>query len=65
VDWSKSRILPSRNIRQLRDTRRLKAWPRAAKIVELRERDQVIAGIVPEGAPAAAAERPDFAAMRM
>jgi antitoxin (DNA-binding transcriptional repressor) of toxin-antitoxin stability system len=56
--------MPSMNIRQLRDTRRLKAWLRAGKIVELRERDEVIARIVPEGTPAAAAEWPDFAAMR-
>ena len=56
--------MPSMNIRQLRDTRRLKAWLRAGKIVELRERDEVIARIVPEGTPAAAADWPDFAAMR-
>ena len=40
--------MPSMNIRQLRDTRRLKAWLRAGKTVELRERDRVIAQIVPE-----------------
>ena len=40
--------MPSVNIRQLRDTRRLKAWLRAGKTVELRERDLVIAHIVPE-----------------
>ena len=56
--------MPSMNIRQLRDTRRLKAWLRAGKIVELRERDEVIARIVPEGTPTAAADWPDFAAMR-
>jgi hypothetical protein len=36
------------NIRQSRDTRRLKAWLRAAKTVELRQRDKLIAKIVPE-----------------
>jgi antitoxin (DNA-binding transcriptional repressor) of toxin-antitoxin stability system len=36
------------NIRQLRDTRRLKAWLRQGNTVELRERDRVIAHIVPE-----------------
>lgn len=41
-------VMPSVNIRQLRDTRRLKAWLRAGKTVELRERDKVIARIVPE-----------------
>jgi antitoxin (DNA-binding transcriptional repressor) of toxin-antitoxin stability system len=40
--------MPSVNIRQLRDTRRLKAWLRAGKTVELRERDRLIARIVPE-----------------
>jgi len=52
------------NIRQLRDTRRLKAWLRAGKVVELRERDEVIAKIVPEATSPAAADWPDFAAMR-
>jgi antitoxin (DNA-binding transcriptional repressor) of toxin-antitoxin stability system len=36
------------NIRQLRDTRRLKEWLRKGSTVELRERDRVIARIVPE-----------------
>jgi len=36
------------NIRELRDTKRLKAWLRAGKTVELRERDEVIARIVPQ-----------------
>lgn len=40
--------MPSINLSQLRDTRRLKAWLRAGKTVELRERDQVIARIVPQ-----------------
>jgi len=33
---------------QLLDTRRLKAWLKAGKTVELRERNRVIAHIVPE-----------------
>jgi antitoxin (DNA-binding transcriptional repressor) of toxin-antitoxin stability system len=53
---------PSVNIRQLRDTRRLKAWLRAGKTVELRERDQVIARILPENRPSRPREIPDFAA---
>jgi len=57
--------MPSVNIRQLRDTRRLKAWLRAGKTVELRERDRLIARIVPEQeAPRRPAEWPDFAARR-
>ncbi|MGB8064813.1 MAG: hypothetical protein WCF26_23210 [Candidatus Sulfotelmatobacter sp.] len=57
--------MPSVNIRQLRDTRRLKAWLRAGKTVELRERDRLIARIVPENeAKAKPVEYPDFAARR-
>jgi antitoxin (DNA-binding transcriptional repressor) of toxin-antitoxin stability system len=48
-------------MRQLRDTRRLKAWLRAGKTVELKERDQVIARIVPEREEPKAVEMPDFA----
>jgi antitoxin (DNA-binding transcriptional repressor) of toxin-antitoxin stability system len=40
--------MPSVNMRELRDTRRLKAWLRQGNTVELRERDRVIAHIVPE-----------------
>jgi antitoxin (DNA-binding transcriptional repressor) of toxin-antitoxin stability system len=58
-------IMPSVNIRQLRDTRRLKAWLRAGKTVELREREKLIARIVPENEPPEAQmELPDFAARR-
>jgi antitoxin (DNA-binding transcriptional repressor) of toxin-antitoxin stability system len=39
--------VPKVNIRQLRDTRKLKAWLRAGQTVELRDRDRVIARIVP------------------
>ncbi len=56
--------MPSVNIRQLRDTKRLKAWLRAGKTVELKEREQVIARIVPEGAVSRPTNWPDFAAMR-
>jgi hypothetical protein len=55
--------MPSVNIRQLRDTRRLKAWLRAGKTVELRERDKLIARIVPEEEEKPkSVEWPDFAA---
>ncbi len=57
-------FMPSVNIRQLRDTRRLKAWLRAGKSVELRERNRVIARIVPETSPGQPREYPDFAAFR-
>ena len=56
--------MPDVNIRQLRDTRRLKAWLRAGKTVELRERDKLIARIVPALSPTTPPKYPDFAAMR-
>ena len=52
------------NIRQLRDTRRLKTWLRSGHTVELRERDRVIARIVPKTTPRASGKWPDFAALR-
>ena len=55
--------MPSVNMRQLRDTRRLKTWLRAGKTVELKERDRVIARIVPQNAPAAQGNWPDFEAL--
>jgi hypothetical protein len=57
-------IMPSINIRQLRDTKRLKAWLHAGKTVELRERDEVIGRIVPQGSPPQPGDWPDFAASR-
>ncbi len=57
--------MPSVNMRQLRDTRRLKAWLRAGKTVELRERDKLIARIVPESQPDKKQVKwPDFEARR-
>lgn len=54
--------MPKMNIRQLRDSRRLKAWLRAGKTVELRERDRVIGRIVPEASAAPPRKWPNFAA---
>jgi antitoxin (DNA-binding transcriptional repressor) of toxin-antitoxin stability system len=54
--------MPSVNMRQLRETRRLKAWLRAGTTVELRERDKVIARIVPENVEEKPAKWPDFEA---
>jgi len=56
--------MPSINIRQLRDTPRLKAWLRAGKTVELRERNRLIGRIVPEASVVATRQWPDFAARR-
>jgi len=50
------------NLRQLRDTRRLKEWLKAGKTVELRERDRVLGRIVPERPEPEQVEWPDFAA---
>ena len=56
--------MPNVNMRQLRNTRQLKAWLRAGKTVELHERDKVIGRIVPVSVPAKPLKYPDFAAMR-
>jgi antitoxin (DNA-binding transcriptional repressor) of toxin-antitoxin stability system len=56
-------VMPSVNMRQLRDTKKLKTWLRAGKTVELCERDRVIARIVPENAPASSGNWPDFEAI--
>jgi antitoxin (DNA-binding transcriptional repressor) of toxin-antitoxin stability system len=54
--------MPSVNMRQLRDTKRLKAWLRAGKTVELRDRTKLIARIVPEKHEKTPIQWPDFAA---
>jgi len=55
----------SLNMRGLRDTKRLKSWLRAGKTVELRDRDRVIARIVPEKPKEEKPVKwPDFAARR-
>lgn len=50
------------NLRQLRDTRQLKAWLAASQTVELRERDRVLARIVPEQKEHRPVAWPDFEA---
>ena len=52
------------NMRGLRDTKRLKIWLGVGKTVELRERDRVIARIVPEKQEEKPVKWPDFAARR-
>lgn len=54
--------MPSVNMRQLRDTKKLKAWLRSGKTVELRERNKLIARIVPERQEQKPPNWPDFAA---
>jgi antitoxin (DNA-binding transcriptional repressor) of toxin-antitoxin stability system len=57
-------VMPSVNMRQLRDTRRLKAWLRSGKTVVLCERNRVIARIVPETEAQISVELPDFEGRR-
>src|SRR5256885_17156270 len=61
--WHNHRM-PNVNIRQLRDTRKLKAWLRAGKTVELRDRNKVIARIVPAEQQETTVAAPGFAAPR-
>ncbi len=56
--------MPAINSRGLRDARRPKEWLRAGKTLELRERDHVIARIVPEDYARQTRQWPDFAARR-
>lgn len=58
--------MPSINLRQLRDTRQLKAWLAAGQTIELRERNRVLGRITPEHAAKrpTPSEWPDFAARR-
>jgi antitoxin (DNA-binding transcriptional repressor) of toxin-antitoxin stability system len=56
--------MPSVNLRQLRNTRQLKAWLEAGETVELRERNRVLAKIVPDKPVAGPTEWPDFEARR-
>jgi antitoxin (DNA-binding transcriptional repressor) of toxin-antitoxin stability system len=56
--------MPSVNIRQLRDTRRLKELLSSGQTVELRERQNVIARIVPAQVVSGPENWPDFARRR-
>lgn len=54
--------MPSINLRQLRDTRKLKSWLKAGKTIELRERDSVLGDIVPRRHANTVVQWPDFEA---
>jgi antitoxin (DNA-binding transcriptional repressor) of toxin-antitoxin stability system len=54
--------MPSVNLRQLRDTRKLLAWLDAGEVVELRKRNRIVARIVPETPKPGPVEWPDFEA---
>jgi len=51
-------------MRGLRNTRQIKAWLRAGKSIELRDRNRVVGHILPEKKVAVAKEWPDFEARR-
>jgi len=55
--------MESITLRQLRDTRKVKAWLKAGVHIEVRERNQVLGDLVPRTpANPAPVEWPDFAA---
>src|SRR6202035_5702201 len=54
--------MPKINLRELRDTRQLKAWLRSGKTVELNDRNRLLACIVPEPAHAGPAGGPTLRA---
>ena len=55
--------MPSINLRQLRDTRQIKAWLKAGVQIEVRERNNVLGDLVPRTPPKpSAVEWPDFEA---
>jgi hypothetical protein len=56
------KAMPTMNMRELRDTRKLKAWLGAGKSIELRDRNLVIGRIVPENKASAKKVWPDFEA---
>ena len=57
-------VMPSVNVRQLRDSRQLFKWLDAGEVVELKKRNRVVARIVPESPKIQTIEWPDFAARR-
>lgn len=55
--------MPSVNLRQLRDTRQIKAWLKAGVQIEVRERNVVLGDLVPRTPPRIQpVEWPDFEA---
>lgn len=55
--------MQSITLRQLRDTRQIKAWLKAGVHIEVRERNEVLGDLVPRTPPAPRpAEWPDFEA---
>jgi antitoxin (DNA-binding transcriptional repressor) of toxin-antitoxin stability system len=54
--------MPSITLRELRDTKQLKAWLRQGETVELRERNRILARILPASTAAPGGKWPDFEA---
>jgi antitoxin (DNA-binding transcriptional repressor) of toxin-antitoxin stability system len=54
--------MPTMNMRQLRNTRQLKALLKAGKTIELKERNRSLARIVPIESPPEDKQWPDFEA---
>jgi hypothetical protein len=54
--------MKSITLRQLRDTKQVKTWLRAGIHIEVRERDEVIADLVPRTPSKPPVEWPDFEA---
>jgi len=54
--------MKSITLRQLRDTKQVKTWLRAGVHIEVRERDEVIADLVPRTPPKLPVVWPDFEA---
>ena len=54
--------MQSISLRQLRDTKQVKTWLRAGIHIEVRERGEVIADLVPRTPPKPPVEWPDFEA---
>ena len=55
-------LMESITLRQLRNTKQVKAWLRAGVQIEVRERGEVIGDLVPRTPPKPAVEWPDFEA---
>jgi antitoxin (DNA-binding transcriptional repressor) of toxin-antitoxin stability system len=54
--------MKSITLRELRDTKQVKTWLRAGIHIEVRERNEVIADLVPRTPPQKPVEWPDFEA---
>ena len=56
--------MPSVNLRELRNTRQIKAWLKAGETIEVRERNSVLGELTPKRQPSPPVTWPDAAARR-